>query len=244
MGSMIWIIVCLIMFGCSCTSSEENHLKILMNEMGIEFVNPSDSNYVIVIPGNGCGSCIQDAIAEIEEYDDIAYVFVCDSEKDFYLQSGGKKASSFKNLYLDKKKITAQLKMIQTYPNVYLLDNGRLISTTPYKSMRKQVTRQLQTNISIDKGYIDFGEIELGKTYKDSIRIVNTGKEPLYINGVHSSCECTEVKYDSNVIAPTEYSTLHVIFRPDIKGKIERLIFIDCNIKEESLEIPVKGIVY
>lgn len=69
------------MFGCSCTSSEENHLKILMNEMGLEFVNPSDSNYVIVIPGNGCGSCIQDAIAEIEEYDDTAYVFVCDSEK-------------------------------------------------------------------------------------------------------------------------------------------------------------------
>ena len=244
MERTIWIIACLMMFGCSCTSSEEKHLKILMNEMGIEFTNLSDSNYIIVIPGNGCGSCIQDAIDEIKEYEDTAYVFVCDSEKDFYLQSGGKKVSSFKNLYLDKKKITAQLEMIKTYPNVYLLNNGRLVSTTPYKSKRKLGTKQLQTTISIDKDCIDFGEIEFGNTYRDSIRIVNTGKEPLHINGLHSSCECTEVKYDSKVIPPSGYGTLHVIFRPDIKGEIERLIFIDCNVKEKSLEIPVKGIVY
>ena len=57
-----------------------------MDELEIEFTNQSDSNYVVVIPGNGCGSCIQDAIDEIEEFDDTAYVFICNSEKDFYLQ--------------------------------------------------------------------------------------------------------------------------------------------------------------
>ena len=48
----------------------------------------------------------------------------------------------------------------------------------------------------------------------------------------------------SKVVAPSEDAVLHVTFRPDAKGEIERWIFIDCNIKEESLEIPIKGIIY
>lgn len=215
-----------------------------MNELGIEFTNPLDSNYVIIIPGNGCGSCIQVAINEIEEFNDTAYVFICDSEKDFYLQSGGKRASSFKNLYLDKKKVTAQQDMILTYPNVYLLVDGHLVLKTPYKSRKREVVKQKMTLAIVDKDYINFGKMNFEKTYKDSIRITNTGKEPLYLNRIHSSCECTQVECTSKVVAPSENAVLHVTFRPDVKGEIERWIFIDCNIKEKSLEIPIKGIVY
>lgn len=215
-----------------------------MNELGIEFTNPLDSNYVIIIPGNGCGSCIQDAINEIEEFNDTAYVFICDSEKDFYLQSGGKRASSFKNLYLDKKKVTAQQNMFQTYPNVYLLVDGHLVLKTPYKSRKREVAKQKMTLAIVNKDYIDFGIMNFEKTYKDSIRITNTGKEPLYLNRIHTSCECTQVECASKVVAPSEDAVLHVTFRPDVKGEIERWIFIDCNIKEESLEIPIKGIIY
>jgi hypothetical protein len=82
------------------------------------------------------------------------------------------------------------------------------------------------------------------KTYKDSIRITNTGKEPLFLNQIHSSCECTQVECDSKIVAPSEDAVLYVTFQPDVKGEIERWIFIDCNIKEESLEIPIKGIIY
>lgn len=239
-----WIVLCLMILGCSCTSSDEKHIKLLMSELGIEFINQSDSNYVVVIPGNGCGSCIQDAVNEIKESDDTAYVFICNSEKDFYLQSGGKKASSFKNLYLDKKKITARLDMIQTYPNVYLLSGRHLISKTPYKSKKRLGAEQKLTAVAIDKDCIDFGRIEFGKIYKDSFYIRNTGKDSLFIDRVRSSCECTEVAYNSNVLTPSESVVFHVIFRPDAKGEFERFIFIDYNVKEESLEIPVRGVIY
>ena len=154
--------------GCSCTLSDVKHINILMDELGIEFTNQSDSCYVVIIPGNGCGSCIQDAVNEIKESDDTAYVFICNSEKDFFLQSGGKKASSFKNLYLDKKKVTARLDMVQTYPNVYLLTNGDLVLKTPYKSRKRLAEKQKPTAVTIDKDCIDFGRIEFGKIYKDS----------------------------------------------------------------------------
>ena len=70
MKRTIWIALCSIILGCSCTSSEEKHIKILMHELGIEFTNPSDSNYVVIIPGNGCESCIQSAINEMQESED------------------------------------------------------------------------------------------------------------------------------------------------------------------------------
>lgn len=244
MKRTVWIVLCSIILGCSCTSSDEKHIKTLMHELGIEFTNQSDSNYVVIIPGNGCESCIQDAVDEIHESEDTAYVFICNSEKDFYLQSGGKKATFFKNLYLDKKKISAQLDMIQTYPNVYLFIDGHLVSKTPYKSPKQQTIKQKSTIVTIDKNCLDFGRIEFGKTYKDSILIRNVGQVPLYIYRVYSSCECTELEYTSKVLSPSEHTIFHVTFRPDVKGEIERLIFIDCNVKEESLEIPIKGVVY
>ena len=134
--------------------------------------------------------------------------------------------------------------MVQTYPNVYLLTNGDLISKTPYKSRKRLAEKQKPTVVTIDKDCIDFGRIEFGKIYKDSIRIKNTGKESLYINRIHSSCECTEVEYVSKVRAPSEHVVFHVTFRPDTKGEFERFVFIDCNVKEENLEIPIKGIIY
>lgn len=244
MKRTIWIVLCSIVLGCSCTSSEEKHIKVLMHELGIEFTNPSDSNYVVIIPGNGCESCIQSAINEMQESEDIAYVFICDSGKEFYLQSGGKQATSFRNLYLDKNKTAFRLKMIQTYPMVYLYKNGELLSKKPYKSKKKNAIEKKVTTVTFDKTSIDFGEVKYNQSYTDSIRIVNTGKVPLYIEDVHSSCDCTEAELVRRIIPPSESEILHVTFRPDAVGEFERFIFIDCNVKEKELEISVKGTVY
>lgn len=150
------IVLCLIILGCSCTSSDEKHLEILIDELGIEFENQSDSNYVIVIPGNGCGSCIQSAINEMQESEDTAYVFICDSPKEFYLQSGGKQVSSFRNLYLDKQKVSFRLNMVQTYPMVYVRKDGELVSSTPYKSPKRKAIDEEPTTVTLEKSCIDF----------------------------------------------------------------------------------------
>ena len=58
-------LLCLISLISSCISNDERQLKSLVTELGIEFTCESDSNYLVIIPGNGCESCIQDAIDEI-----------------------------------------------------------------------------------------------------------------------------------------------------------------------------------
>lgn len=243
MKKTIWIAICLIIFGCSCTSTEEKHLKILMHELGIKFTNQTDSNYVVIIPGNGCGSCIQSAVNEMHESENTAYVFICDSEKDFYLQSG-KQVSSFKNLYLDKNKAAFHLELVQTYPFVYLWKNGHLLSKAPYKSRKRIPSSKEMTTLSFDKKHIDLQDVKLGNLYKDSIRLVNTGKVPLYIKDISSSCDCTEVQVARKVIPISESEVLHITFRPEALGEFERYVYINCNVKEKELYIPIKGNVY
>lgn len=70
------------------------------------------------------------------------------------------------------------------------------------------------------------------------------GKTPLYIKDIRSSCECTEVKSNRMIIPPLGTEVLYVTFRPDAIGEFERLIFINCNVNELFLEIPIKGRIY
>lgn len=90
MKRTFWIILCSVILGCSCTSGSEKHVKVLMKELGITFPENPLPNSIVVIPGNGCGSCIQGAINDIHESVDTAYVLICHSEKELRLLTGEK----------------------------------------------------------------------------------------------------------------------------------------------------------
>ena len=70
-----------------CATKEEKQAFQFIQELDIELPVHVDSCYVIHIPGNGCSGCIQGAINDIKESEDTIFVFVCNSAKEFYLQS-------------------------------------------------------------------------------------------------------------------------------------------------------------
>lgn len=234
----------LVTFTFGCVSDDERKIERLMTIMGLELTCELDSTYLVIIPGSGCANCIQSAINEIREHEDTIYIFTCNSEKDFYLQSGGQKASSFKNLYLDKRRLSVKLDLVSTYPQVYLFVDGRLVSKTPHKPRNRILTDKKLTIGEINKACIDFGKVRFGQTYVDSIYIENKGSECLYINDVEVSCNCTEVKIVQKVVAPQENTCLHVVFQPDVIGEFERFIYVNCNVMNGFMEIPIKGISY
>lgn len=241
MKKTIWIVICWIILSCSCTSSEEKHLKKLLTTLDITTSDGSTPNVVIIIPGNGCESCIEDALNNISESNDTAYIFVCNSKKDFYLLSGGKDVSMFNNLFLDKEHIASGSKLVQSYPMVYFFKEGKFDSKEAYKPTKKKNVRKKLTIIDIEKKIIDLGYIKMHQHYTDSIRITNIGNESWTIDEIETSCECIQVKTDKQRIAPSESVYLIITLRPEELGEFERYIYVYGNIKESPLEITIQG---
>ena len=235
---LLWMI-----FGCSCTSSDEKHIRQLMDDLKVETSNGTFPNVVIIIPGNGCESCIKDALDNISESNDTVYILVANSEKDFYLLSGGKRASMFKNLFLDKKNIAGGSGLVQSYPMVYFFRGGEYESKEAYKPTKKKKVQKELTAIEVEKKVIDLGNIEIHQHYTDSIRITNIGNEDLVINEIQTSCECIQAKMRKQGAAISESTYLLITFRPEDLGEFERYVYVYGNIYESPLEISIIGYV-
>ena len=81
------VLYLIVLTSYGCLSDEDKCIRQLVQETGICLPNASDSCFLIIIPGNGCGSCIQGAMDHIREATDTVYVFMCDTETTGYLVS-------------------------------------------------------------------------------------------------------------------------------------------------------------
>lgn len=235
---LIFFIPLVLWLTTSCTTRENKQATQFIQELGIR-LPANNACYVIYIPGNGCSSCIQGAINDIRESQDTLFVFACNSEKDFYLQSK-KKPLLFPNLILDKKHAAARAKITSTYPIVFLFVNGKYVSQWPYS--HKQNNSLLQnTSIKLNKNELNLGLCKQGMLYKDTIRITNTGDRTLIINKIYSSCDCTKVEWENKQIKTMQHFDLYITFTAEEQGTFERYITIDCNTKDSPIEILIRG---
>ena len=223
-----------------CATKEEKQAFQFIQELDIELPAHVDSCYVIHIPGNGCNGCIQGAINDIKESEDTIFVFSCNSEKEFYLQSR-KKSSLFSNLILDKNHAATRAKIATTYPIVFLFVDGKYDSQWPY-SRNKNLAKEY-TTIKLNKSELDLGTCTEGLLYKDTVRITNTGDTDLIIDKVYSSCDCTTVEWENKQVKPQQFIDLYITFKAEEPGDFERYVTIDCNVSDSPVEIPIKGYV-
>lgn len=243
MKKMIWITLCLIILGCSCSSSDEKHLIHLIGELHVTTSDGNLPDVMIIIPGNGCESCIEDAINNINNSNDTAYVLVCNTEKDFYLLSGGKKASIYNNLFIDTKYIASGTGLVQSYPIVYFFKEGKYYSKEAYKPKKNIDVQKESTIIDVEKKVIDFGNITIHQHYTDSIRITNIGNMNWVMSEIETSCECVQTKINKQTMATSESTILSITFQPEKLGEFERFVYIYGNMQESPLEISIKGYV-
>ena len=234
------VLYLIVLTSYGCLSNEDKCIRQLVQETGICLPNASDSCFLIIIPGNGCGSCIQGAMDNIREATDTVYVFMCDTEKDFFLLSGGKKSTDFNNLYLDKDKVSARLKMVTTFPMVYFLKDGKYVERWPYQRPSAESRKRMST-LTADKQYIDWGSFRQAEIQEEKVILTNIGTDTLYISAIESSCECTTVQWVDSPVTPGECTTLTIHFRAEEKGEFERFIHVHCNVPESPIEISVKG---
>jgi hypothetical protein len=90
----------------------------------------------------------------------------------------------------------------------------------------------------------NFGEITEGAIIKHNFKFKNTGKTPLIITDVQTTCGCTVPSWNKSPIQPNEIDEISVEFNSDGKeGKMDKPITIIANTFPVRTELKLVGFV-
>lgn len=110
-------------------------------------------------------------------------------------------------------------------------------------------SKEKTPNISVNPTHVDFGEIvQSGGTVSAKVVVTNTGREPLVINRISTSCGCTSAKMDQSDLSAGESREMTITFdpmaHPDESGPIVRAVYLQTSDPDEpEIQIDVTGVV-
>ena len=87
---------------------------------------------------------------------------------------------------------------------------------------KKEGTDKSVTTVSMDQSEKNFGNIPLNEKREHVFKLVNTGKKPLVIYDVVTSCGCTKAEYGKEPVRPGGTLELKVIYNAEDKGRFVR----------------------
>ncbi|NLP56959.1 DUF1573 domain-containing protein [Lutibacter sp. B1] len=90
---------------------------------------------------------------------------------------------------------------------------------------------------------IDYGKIELNANGVRVFEFKNTGKSPLVISRIQSSCGCTVPKKPEKPIMPGEKGEIEVKYATNRPGGFSKMITVFSNASEPVKKLRIKGIV-
>ncbi len=98
--------------------------------------------------------------------------------------------------------------------------------------------------ISFDKLEHDYGTIYEGDNGTCEFQFKNTGKEPLILSNVYSSCGCTVPTWPREAIMPGKTAVIGVKYNTSRIGVINKKITVISNAEESPrVELLIKGLV-
>lgn len=92
----------------------------------------------------------------------------------------------------------------------------------------------------VEKQY-DFGTIALKKDASYSFEFTNTGKTPLLISDVKTSCGCTVPKWSKKPILPGQTGLIKVNYDAAFPGVFHKTISVFYNGVNSPVELKIKG---
>jgi len=97
--------------------------------------------------------------------------------------------------------------------------------------------------ITFESEVIDYGKIELKSDGMRVFKFTNTGKSPLIISNIKSSCGCTVPKAPEEPIMPGKQGTIEVKYDTNRPGGFSKMITVYSNADTPVKRIRIKGIV-
>lgn len=104
-----------------------------------------------------------------------------------------------------------------------------------------QDSRQNGPEINFEKLVHDFGKVMQGEKAEYDFRFSNTGKEPLIISDVRSSCGCTVPEWPKNPILPGNSSVIKVKYNSNNAGIINKQVTIISNSMNSPTVLRIAG---
>jgi hypothetical protein len=97
--------------------------------------------------------------------------------------------------------------------------------------------------IEFEKPVHDFGTILQGGDGTYNFVFTNTGKEPLILNNVKSSCGCTKPQWSAEPVKQGEKDTVKVGYNTKLVGPFTKTITVFSNASNSTVTLTIKGAV-
>lgn len=97
--------------------------------------------------------------------------------------------------------------------------------------------------IEFEEAMHDFGEIEFGGEGTYEFRFTNTGKSPLILDNVRSTCGCTVPEWTRKPLDPSSTGTIRVIYDTHRVGAFSKTLIVYSNAANSPIRIFIKGTV-
>jgi hypothetical protein len=89
----------------------------------------------------------------------------------------------------------------------------------------------------------DFGTVAYKGNGTFEFVFKNTGKEPLVLSDVRSSCGCTTPEWPKDPIKKGQKAVIKVMYNTNIIGPFTKSIYVTSNGKTQRVELKIKGTV-
>ncbi len=97
--------------------------------------------------------------------------------------------------------------------------------------------------ISFEQTTYDFGIIRKGSKATVDFVFKNTGKEPLVLTNVRSSCGCTIPTWPKDPIKKRKTGIIKVRYNSNLVGNFSKTITVYSNAEESPIKLRIKGTV-
>lgn len=129
---------------------------------------------------------------------------------------------------------------------VLLLAVAMLLAIVTFAQVEAKPAEQPVVNpnapeITFEKLVHDYGTVPYNGDGKCTFTFTNTGKEPLILTNVRSSCGCTVPKWPREPILPGASDVIHVEYKTNRIGSINKSVTVQSNASNNNVVLRITG---
>ena len=99
------------------------------------------------------------------------------------------------------------------------------------------------TEIAFQETEHDFGTIDQHSKAEYAFIFRNTGKEPLIVSNVQTSCGCTVPDWTRDPVGKKKLGLVKIHYRTEVPGSFVKTIRVYCNASNSPIMLKIRGTV-